>query len=92
MDVSSTCLSTVSEHEARILATDYDFGIIINEGSDKKDRMFFTDHQAELGQSFDPYKWDKKPVGKDTDSGYQSGDIGHSKEIFICILRSAISY
>lgn len=79
VDVSSTCLSTVSEHEARILATDYDFGIIINEGSDKKDRMFFTDHQAELGQSFDPYKWDKKPVGKDTDSGYQSGDIGHSK-------------
>jgi serine/threonine protein kinase len=79
VDVSSTCLSTVSEHEARILATDYDFGIIINEGSDKKDRMFFTDHQAELGQSFDPYKWDRKQPTKDTDSGYQSGDIGHSK-------------
>merc|ERR1719219_1658076 len=53
--------------------------------------MLYSDHQAELGQSFDPYKWDRKlvpenisqtpiPHGKDSDSGYQSGDINnHSK-------------
>ena len=61
VDVSSTCeLSTVSEHEARILQTDSEFGIQIYDCSDKKDRMFHEDHQAEMGVSFDPYKWDRK--------------------------------
>ena len=77
VDVSSTCeLSTVSEHEARILQTDSEFGIQIYDGSDKKDRMFYEDHQAELGVSFDPYKWDRKThFIKEIDSGYQSGEI-----------------
>lgn len=87
VDVCSTCeLSTISEpylseHEARILQTDYDFGIIINDCSDKKDRMIYEDHHAELGVSFDPYKWDRKLTNSIKDhegyqsSGYQSGDI-----------------
>ena len=37
--------------------------------------MFHEDHQAEMGVSFDPYKWDKKHLFKDIDSGYQSGEV-----------------
>ena len=50
----------MSEHDARIAQTDYDFGIQIHDCSDKKDRMFNVDHVAESGMPFDPYQWDRK--------------------------------
>lgn len=79
----SVATSTVSDHDARIAQMDFDFGIQIQDGSDKKDRMFFEDHFAESGTPFDPYKWDDKlkefatsatpsTVGYGSDSGYQS--------------------
>lgn len=85
----SVATSTVSEHDARIAQTDFDFGIQIHDCSDKKDRMFYEDHAAESGSPFDPYKWHEKSkdfpsvpgsvcgaIGYGSDSGYQS-DLSH---------------
>jgi len=86
---ASVATSTVSEHDARIAQMDFDFGIQIQDCSDKKDRMFYEDHTAECGVPFDPYKWNlPKSVtegsnsvngstpGYGSDSGYQS-DLAH---------------
>ena len=68
---------------------DFDFGIQIQDCSDKKDRMFYEDHTAECGVPFDPYKWtlpksvtegsnsvNGSTPGYGSDSGYQS-DLAH---------------